>query len=435
MDVTESGIRGWQEVPWGSDFCHFYDSRGELLDASREFVAAGLANGEACLWLTSEPLSRDDARSALASTVADLSAHEERGQLQIVELEEWYHRTGPIDAVEGWRKCGAAATASGFAGWRLCCNLVEHVPAEMPLAGSFSGSRMVALFSYSLSACSAAQVLEAASSHSITLVRNDGAGADGPATGQHLTLRAAADVASDRDLRDAERMKNEFLGVVGHELRNPLASILTASQLMALRGGDQQFRKEIEIVQRQVSNITGLLDELLDMARLVSGRIELERVRVEIGDAINRGIEIATPLVAKRAHRLHVRFPESGLAVDGDPQRLAQIVAHLLKNAARFTEPGGDITVAAARDDGAVTFSVEDTGRGIEPERLPALFEPFRQTREARRRAGGGLGLGLPLVRGLVELHGGSIDVASTPSRGSRFVVRLPSLDADAERR
>ena len=435
MDVTQSGIRGWSEVPFGSDFCHFYDSREELQGTLLPYIAAGLASGEACLWLTAEPLPVAAARAALATAIADLAERERRGQIEIADLEEWYHRTGPIDATDAWIKRKDAAVEHGFAGLRLCCNVVEHVPSEQPIAGSFAGHRIVALFSYSLHACSAADVLDVASRHTFALVHAARPPADGdPAEAVHLQRRTADHLRSDGELRELDQRKNEFLGVLGHELRNPLASILTASQLMALRGGEEQFRKEIDIIQRQVSNITAMVDELLDMSRLVDGRIELDRATVEIGDAINRGVEIATPVVTKRAHRLHVHSPDAGLAVRGDAVRLSQVVAQLLTNAARFTEPGGDITVDAERRSGHVTVTVTDTGRGIEAERLPALFEPFRQTREERRRAGGGLGLGLPIVRNLVELHGGTVDVASTPGRGSRFVVRLPALEAPTAR-
>lgn len=424
MDVTQRETHEWHRVAFGSDFCHFYGSRAELEAVLLPFVTAALENHEACLWLTADPLPATAARVALAAAVADLSTREQRAQIEIADLEEWYHRTGPIDAADAWLKCKDAALASGFRGLRLCCNAVEHVPSEPPLAGSFDGQPIVALFSYSLRACSAADVLAVALRHTFTLPRFE---SDAECRDSVLLERRTA---PDSDSRDLDERKNEFLGVLAHELRNPLASILTASQLMALRGGEEQFRKEIEIIQRQVSNASAMVDELLDMSRLVVGRLELERSSVEIADAVNHGIELAAPLVAKRAHRLHVHAPDSGLAVRGDPARLAQVVAALVSNAARFTEPGGDIRIGAERHHGFVTLTVADTGRGIEPERLLMLFEPFGQTREQRRRAGGGLGLGLPIVHKLVELHGGSVNVESTLGRGSRFVVRLPALDA-----
>jgi signal transduction histidine kinase len=214
--------------------------------------------------------------------------------------------------------------------------------------------------------------------------------------------------------------------MLGHELRNPLASILTASQLMALRGGDQQFHKELEIIQRQVSQITTMVDELLDMSRIISGRIKLDCVALEIGDAVRRGIELSAPLVAKRAHRLQVDAPH-GLTINGDVARLGQVVANLLNNAARYTEPGGDITVKAERAADRVTLTVTDTGRGIEAKRLPGIFEPFGKGRDGRHKDSG-LGLGLCIVRNLVELHDGTVVVTSTIGKGSEFVVSLPAL-------
>jgi signal transduction histidine kinase len=438
VEITEGGIQGVPQITWGSHYCHFYDSREELLDVLSPFFAAGLRNNEACLWLTAEPLSASAARAALLTAVPDLASREHAGQIEIVDLEEWYHRTGPIDASDAWIKRKEVAEAHGFAGLRLSSNVVEHVPDEPPIEGTFDDQRIVALFSYSLRHCSSADVLGVASRHQFTLARRasisamDGDAASSGGDGVGLQRRTAEEVRAEQELRGLDRRKSEFFGVLGHELRNPLASILTASQLMALRGGEQQFRKELDIIQRQVSNITVMVDELLDMSRIVGGRIDLEFGDVDITDAISRGIEIATPVVVKRAHRLHVSSPPAGLAVHGDAARLAQVVAHLLTNAARYTAPGGDITVAAERRDGQVTLTVTDTGEGIEPGRLGVLFEPFVLSRDERRRAGGGLGLELPIARSLVELHGGTVEAASAPGQGSRFVVRLPALDAVA---
>jgi signal transduction histidine kinase len=431
MSVTAGGIVGAPELAWGSYSCHFYASAEDLSDVLLPFFAAGVKNREACLWLTNEPLPAAEARYRLQAVVADLDERERRGQIEIVDLEEWFHRTGPIDATDAWIKRAQLAVENGYAGLRLSSNVGEHVPSDPPIGTAFQGRPIVGLFSYALGSVSAADVLDIASRYQVVLVQYRGNGADGNGASNRgdvvrLQRRSGAELETERGLREADRRKNEFLGMLGHELRNPLASILTASQLMALRGGDQQFPKELEIIQRQVSNITAMVDELLDMSRIVSGRIELACAPLEIGDAVQRGIELSAPLVAKRGHRLHVDAPQ-GLTVNGDVARLGQVVANLLNNAARYTEPGGDITVKAERSADRVSLTVADTGRGIDAKRLAGIFEPFGKGRSSGQRDGG-LGLGLCIVRSLVELHRGSVDVASTVGKGTEFVISLPAL-------
>ena len=426
MSVTAGGIGGVPDVARGSFFCHFYASVEELNDVLLPFFAAGVKNGEACLWLTNEPLPAAHARELLQTVISDLPDRERRGQIEIVDLEEWFHRTGPIDATDAWLKRAQLAVESGYPGLRFSSNVVEHVPSDPPIGTAFDGKPIVGLFSYALASVSAADVLDVASRYQFVLARRrENEGASGTDV-VRLQRRSDTELKAEQSLREADRRKNEFLGMLGHELRNPLASILTASQLMTLRGGDQQFHKELEIIQRQVTQITTMVDELLDMSRIISGRVELHCVELDIGDAVERGIERSAALVAKRAHRLHVDTPP-GLTVNGDVARLGQVVANLLNNAARYTEPGGDITVKAERSADRVCLLVTDTGRGIEAQRLPAIFEPFGKGRDARHRDSG-LGLGLCIVRSLVELHHGTVKVTSTVGKGTEFVVSLPGL-------
>ncbi len=429
--MTAGGIGSVPEVTWGSFSCHFYASADELIDVLLPFFAAGVKNGEACLWLTNAPLPAADARELLQTVVSDLAERERRGQIEIVDLEEWFHRTGPIDATDAWIKRAQLAVESGYPGLRLSSNVVEHVRSDPPIGTAFDGKPILGLFSYALASVSAADVLDVASRYQFVMMprRGDAVDNEGPASRAdvvRLQRKSDTELRAEQGLHEADRRKNEFIGMLGHELRNPLASILTASQLMALRGGDQQFHKELEIIQRQVSQITTMVDELLDMSRIISGRIKLDCVALEIGDAVRRGIELSAPLVAKRAHRLQVDAPH-GLTINGDVARLGQVVANLLNNAARYTEPGGDITVKAERSADRVTLTVTDTGRGIEAKRLPGIFEPFGKGRDGRHKDSG-LGLGLCIVRNLVELHDGTVVVTSTVGKGSEFVVSLPAL-------
>jgi len=232
------------------------------------------------------------------------------------------------------------------------------------------------------------------------------------------------------DLSAASQAKDEFLAMLGHELRNPLSPIVTALQLMRMRG-DGAHGREGEIIQRQVDHLVRLVDDLLDVSRVTRGKIELKVERVELARVIDKAVEMASLLIEQRRHRLEVDI-EPGLAWEGDSVRLAQVVSNLLTNAARYTEPDGRLwlRVRQAGPD-AVEISVRDTGIGLAPEVREQVFELFFQGKRSIDRAEGGLGIGLALVKNIVELHGGSVHAHSEGrGLGSEFVVRVPLCSA-----
>jgi signal transduction histidine kinase/CheY-like chemotaxis protein len=229
-----------------------------------------------------------------------------------------------------------------------------------------------------------------------------------------------------RDAEEANRAKDEFFAILGHELRNPLAPISTALQLMRLRG-DASLAKERTIIERQVGHITRLLDDLLDASRITRGKVELKREPLEISQVIAKAIEMSSPLLEQRRHHLDVDVPVRGLTVEGDSARLAQVVSNLLINAAKYTEPGGHVTIRARRASSGVLLEVSDDGIGIAPSMLERIFAPFAQERQALDRAQGGLGLGLTIVANLVKLHGGTVSAHSAGrGKGSTFTIELP---------
>ena len=231
-----------------------------------------------------------------------------------------------------------------------------------------------------------------------------------------------------KSAEDANRAKDEFLAMLGHELRNPLAPILTALQLLRLRGV-QAGERERTIIERQVRHLVGLVDDLLDISRITRGKIRLSPVPIELSDAVAKGIELASPLLEQHQHDLSVEVPTEGLGVLADPDRLAQVVSNLLTNAAKYTPPGGRIRISAGLEDDEVLLRVRDSGIGIDSTMLPRVFELFTQDGQDIDRAQGGLGLGLAIVRSLVSLHGGSVEAHSEGrNRGSEFLVRLPYL-------
>jgi CheY-like chemotaxis protein/nitrogen-specific signal transduction histidine kinase len=234
-------------------------------------------------------------------------------------------------------------------------------------------------------------------------------------------------------LAEAGRRKDEFLATLAHELRNPLAPIRNALAIMRLAGDNGEVLQQCwEMIERQVKQLVRLVDDLLDASRITRGMIELRKERVRLGPVVNMAVETSRPLVEAAGLELTIELPAAGLSLDADPTRLAQVIANLLNNAAKFTERGGHVWLTAQRDGREVVLRVRDTGIGIPAETLPRLFEMFAQVDRSLGRAKGGLGIGLNLVKNLVELHGGRVEARSDgPGQGSEFVVRLP-LPADS---
>jgi signal transduction histidine kinase len=235
-------------------------------------------------------------------------------------------------------------------------------------------------------------------------------------------LRAAREEAEA-----ANRAKDEFLAILGHELRNPLSPIQTALFLME-RLEDTAF-EERAVIARQVTHLSRLVDDVLDVSRITRGKIELRVAPVELSEAVAKGIELASPLLERRGHFLEVDVPDIGLEVHGDCDRLAQVVSNLLNNAAKFTPKGGRIQIRGTCTAGHAVLSVRDNGAGIPRELLPRLFEAFVQGERHLDRAQGGLGLGLAIVHGIVVAHEGEVTATSEGNgTGSEFTIRLPLL-------
>jgi signal transduction histidine kinase/ActR/RegA family two-component response regulator len=239
---------------------------------------------------------------------------------------------------------------------------------------------------------------------------------------------ARADAAR-AEAEAADRAKDEFLALLGHELRNPLAPALTAVHLLKQRG---ENGREREIIERQIRHMARLVDDLLDVSRLRRGAIELRREPFDLAEAVSRAVEMTSPIFTDKHHELVVEVPQ-GLIVDGDRIRIAQVISNLLSNAAKYTEPHGRIVVDARQEYGEVVLECRDNGSGITPELMPRVFDLFVQGERGLDRRQGGLGLGLAVARMLVERHGGTIEVASAgPKQGSTFVVRLPAAASSA---
>jgi PAS domain S-box-containing protein len=233
-------------------------------------------------------------------------------------------------------------------------------------------------------------------------------------------------------LKDADRRKDEFLATLGHELRNPLAPISNALQILpSVENQPQHVRRLGELMGRQVEQLKHLIDDLLDVSRISRGKIALRREKLDLRDAISSAVEVARPLIDARGHELCIELPSVSLPIDGDSGRLMQVFGNLLHNAAKYTDPNGRIELSLRAEDGRGVVSIRDTGSGIPPEMLGSIFEAFTQVSGTLDRSQGGLGIGLTLVKTLVELHGGIVEARSEGvGKGSEFIVRLPLLEA-----
>jgi signal transduction histidine kinase len=233
---------------------------------------------------------------------------------------------------------------------------------------------------------------------------------------------------ANRAAESANQAKDEFLAMLGHELRNPLAPIITALDLMRMQR-DLGAERERAVIERQVAHMVGLVDDLLDVSRITRGKVELRTGVVDVADVVARAVEVASPLLEESRHELAIDVAR-GLFVHGDGARLAQVASNLLTNAAKYTPKGGRISVRARRDGAQVVLTVADDGIGIEAAMLARVFEPFAQARQSLARSQGGLGLGLAIVANLVALHGGTVRAHSAgPGAGSEFTVSLPALE------
>jgi signal transduction histidine kinase len=229
-------------------------------------------------------------------------------------------------------------------------------------------------------------------------------------------------------LKEADRHKDEFLAMLAHELRNPLAPIRNAVHLIKMRSlEDPQLCMARDVIERQLKQLTRLVDDLLDVSRITRGKINLARERLELADLMSRAVETVMPAIESRGHALSVELPERPLRLYGDPVRLIQALGNVLGNAAKYTDAGGRIFLGARRRNRDAEITVRDNGMGIAPEVLPRIFDLFTQMDERMERSPSGLGIGLALVRRLVEMHGGSVSAASAgPGLGSEFTIRLP---------
>jgi PAS domain S-box-containing protein len=244
-----------------------------------------------------------------------------------------------------------------------------------------------------------------------------------------------ARMQSEESLRQADRRKDEFLATLAHELRNPLAPLRNSVNILQLTASDDPGTVRLcETMERQVNHLVRLVDDLLEVSRITRGKIELRKEQLEIAAIARNAVETSRPMIDAAKVQLAIALPQEPIFVEGDAMRLGQVFSNLLNNAAKYTNAGGQIWFNARRESGEAVISIRDTGIGIPAEVLPKVFDMFMQVDRATNRSQGGLGIGLTLVRSLVELHGGSVSVRSDgPGEGTEFIVRLPVATTPSE--
>ena len=231
------------------------------------------------------------------------------------------------------------------------------------------------------------------------------------------------------DFTDHDRRKDEFIAMLGHELRNPLAPIANALQILRLQEHESQSgRQAREIIERQLTQLQLLVRDMLDLSRMATGKLNLRRERTAVRTFVEQAVETVRPMLDQRRHHLTLGLPPEPLFLLGDSARLEQLLVNLLTNAVKYTNNGGDIRLTVQQEGDTVVMRVCDTGVGIAPDLLPHIFDLFKQAEGSLHRSEGGLGIGLSLVRRLAELHGGMVEATSVVGEGSEFVVRLPIL-------
>jgi signal transduction histidine kinase len=253
-------------------------------------------------------------------------------------------------------------------------------------------------------------------------------------TNEALEAEIAERVRAEEALRAADRRKDEYLSTLAHELRNPLAPIRNALEIMRLADNSPAtVEASRAMIERQVKHLVRLIDDLLDVARISRGQIKLKLDPVDVGCVVSTAVESVRPYVVKAEHKLVVAVPEEPLTLKADPTRLAQVLQNLLHNAAKYTDPGGEIQISVQREGEEAVFRVKDNGLGVPADMLERIFEIFTHVNREGGSVASGLGIGLSLVKTLVELHGGRVEAYSEgPGKGSEFTVRIPLNNANA---
>ena len=454
----------------GDHLCLIHETAAQQAGALIPFIKGGIRAGERCLLITGAPTCRRLER-ALASAGVDIDGEAERGALVfLTEHNDWIFEPGlhPGETLDLLRRAEQQALDDGFTGLRVSWDMAwliqedrdpVHLTAFEALLNRFlRGSRTALLCQYPREHTPAELLEGVLRTHPLTVLRDQlchngyyeppGLVLGDRSAGERVDWMLAKLLqarTSEQKLEEvtrrlaqkgaalerADRAKEDLLAMLAHELRNPLGTISNALQVLRLKGsGDDTWKRAIDAAERQVHHQALLIDDLLEASRVTRGEIELNCEELDLGQVVRETVEGYRETLAGAGLTLEVELPAEPLAVRGDRLRLSQAISNLLQNAAKFTAPGGHIGVQLRAEARRAEVVVYDNGIGISPEVLPHIFDIFTQADHSLDRAQGGLGVGLAVVKGLIEMHGGEVDARSSGSgEGAELRLRLPLIE------
>jgi len=452
---VDSGIPAVGILPWGSHFCQFYDSQRDLADALVPYFLAGIRGNAQCVWVTADPLRAHQARDLFRTAVPHIDALERSGQLEIIDYQDWYLKTGGLKTEtlhQMWIERQAIALQNGYSGLRASgntsflevCDWKSFADYEARLTGAFRGHRIVGLCAYSLGRCNSDSVIDVVRSHQFALTRRADqweliessslkiAKAELRQLNEELEERVRQRTAQ---LEEALRMREDFISVASHELKTPLTSLQLYIESL-LRAGAKgtcsagQLAERLTKAKAECGRLEKLVNYLLDFSRALSGQLALTPEEVDLSDVARMTAERFSENLDKAGCKLSLRAdaPITGL---WDRLRVEQVLVNILSNAIKYA-PGAPIEVTVTEKDGHAVVSVRDHGPGIPPLDQGRIFDRFVQLSPPEHHRGG-FGLGLWIVRKIVDAFRGSLDLESEPGAGSTFRVTLPRVPVESE--
>jgi signal transduction histidine kinase len=456
--TRHTGIGVIGDVPWGTHFCQFYQSKADLIDILVPYFREGLENNEFCMWITSHPLDADEARKAMRAAMPDFDAYDRKGQIEIIPYDAWYVQDGVFDrkrVLQAWVDKLECAQKRGYEGLRLTGNTFwlektgwrDFTDYEEEINKVIGRYRMMALCTYSIDKCGANEVIDVVQNHQFALMKREGqwvliesserkrAEEEILRLNQELTQavedlrqKSYALAEANASLQQLDRLKSMFISSMSHELRTPLTSIIGFSGIM-LQGmvGDlnAEQRKQLTMVKDSANHLLALINDVIDISKIEADKVELSLGEFDLAELVWEVAASVEVLIKMKRLALSVVAPRP-IRVVSDRRRVKQILVNLLGNAVKFTDHGGiEIRLEDAAAQGA-RIVVKDSGIGISRENIGKLFGAFTQI-HTEGRPQEGSGLGLYLSRKIANLLGGEITVESELGAGSAFTVRLPA--------
>ena len=445
--MRPSGIPAVGDLTWGSHFCHFYRDRADLVDSLVPFFKAGLEHDEQCLWVTSEPFGAEDARAMLRAAVPDLDSRIHRGDIEIVDHRDWYRWAGNTNADEvlrGWVERKDRALAGGYAGLRLSGNTYwlerqdwqGFIDYESRVSETFYGQNIIGLCSYCFNRCSSEDVVDVVRNHQFALTRRAGEWDIIESASLKLAKEELRKLNADlerrveertAELREALRIRDQFLSVASHELKTPITSLqlyvdgLVRAQQREPLPPDQVIAR-LAKAKDQCGRLERLINNLLDVSRASAGTLPMEVEKVDLAEVARTSTERLSEDLRRAGCQVTLDASEPIIGT-WDRLRLEQVITNLLSNVVKYAA-GTWVEVSVIDEGDQAKLIVRDGGEGIPEKDQKRIFERFVQVSPKAQQ--GGFGLGLWIIRQIVEAHGGSIAVTSGVGAGSTFTVTLP---------